>query len=438
MNLSGYKLDICLLGTTLLILNAIIYIDVRHFAVRGLHSQLEESIELSKSIVNEFKLPRTAFYPPGIPILLGFIQFLGLEDIDPFAFNAVLLNAGTFVFYVLSKRIMATTLYSFLSVLLMTVNPYFVSTALLGRDVASEFLFSGLVFLSLFAYYKASSKTWRKAVLLFLAILTTSVALSLARVTCFFVVSATLALSIVVFRPGRIFFFSLLIAFVCFTLLFMYYNYRLVGSFTLSTNSGINLYIGNHPLYLHGHPHYDIDVFLGKERIKRELEETRANSMTETEEDAYFRKKAVEFIKSDIRGFLYRILVKSVWHWFNVEIVPNYTCHAYFDSEKDMIILESKINFLTNLAYVIYKICYLPLFILSIFFLFNGRIDRLLVVFYMPYLALWPIVALTFPDTRFKIVAEVCVLVPMMYSVCYWRRRLGQNAAGAGRVPHDV
>lgn len=438
MNLSRHKLDIALLVIILAVLNTIVYIDIRHFAVRGLESQLTESIDLSLSIVNEWELPETAFYPPGVPILLAVVQFLGVKNIDPYVFNAVTINVGALVFYLLSRRVIGNSLYSFAAVLLMILNPYFVCTALLSRDVASEFFFSGLLFLLLFVYYKNTPRNKNTILLLFLSILLTAIVLALVRATDFFVVFFIFVVSIFIHKAGKNFFCALSIAFACFTLFFMYQNYKRVGAFSLSTNSGINLYIGNHPLYLHGHPHYDIDVFLGTERIKNEMREAGTDSLPESEEDAYFRRKSIEFIRADNLAFLYRVLVKSVWHWFNLEIIPNYTSSAYFDGETDTIIVQSRINMLTSLAYVMYKFLYLPLFVISMAFLWKGRIDKLLIAFYMPYVALWPVVVLAFPDTRFKIVAEVCVLIPMIYSLCYKKQGAESKVGDCSKVPHGV
>ncbi|MFH1744023.1 MAG: hypothetical protein ABIH23_33885 [bacterium] len=417
MKTNIHKSDILLFLVILLFLNAIIYIDVRHFAVRGLRSQLEESIELSSSIVHEHRLPQTAFYPPGVPILLAAVRFLGCTNINPYVFNGIMLNLGAFVFYLLSRVVIGSLFCSFAAVLLMILNPYFVCTALLSRDGATEYFFTALLFLILFTFYKQTSVSRKSVIFLFLALFLTAAALGLVRVTGFFVAFAIFAVSIFIHKSSKLFFGLLTAAFACFTLLFMLYNYALVGSFSLSTNSGINLYIGNHPLYLHGHPHYDIDVFLG-ERVESELKNTGVDSMSESESDAYYRKKAEEFIQEDILGFVYRILVKSVWHWFNVEIIPNFTVSAHVDGNSDTIVIQTRINLLTSLSYVIYKLAYLPLFIISIVMLCKGRMDRHLLVFYMPYLALWPIVVLTFPDTRFKIVAEVCALIPMMCCLC--------------------
>ena len=75
-------------------------------------------------------------------------------------------------------------------------------------------------------------------------------------------------------------------------------------------------------------------------------------------------------------------------------------------------------------AYLLYKIVYVPLFILAPALLLVGRRWRetewwLLL---MPLVAVWPLAVITFPDTRFKIVPEM-LLVPWIFVMCRegWR-----------------
>ena len=404
----------------LCLLNVIILVDIRHFAVRNLHSPLEESLQLSNFIVENHRLPQTAFYPPGIPLLLALAQSFGWKEIYPFTFNAVLLNMGIVIFYVFARRLLGSVCWASAAVLLMILNPCFVSTSLLSRDTAAEFLFTGLFFLFLFCLLRNAFQNQQVRVLFPVLLFLTSVVLALVRVTGFFTVSLLFAACFLLEKPLRRAFGVLLALWTVFTLLFMLHNYRIVGSFTLATNTGTNLYLGNHPFYLHGHPHYDIDAFLETERVKKEMSEDNAQGLAEAQSDAYFRGKAYESIRSNIPAFLYRTLVKTVWHWFNFEIIPNYTSQAYLEGEVNRIVIEGRIGLLTGLTYIIYKFLYLPLFLWSVVVLFQKKIDVRLWLFYLPYLALWPIVALTFPDTRFKIVAEVCVWIPMIATV-QWR-----------------
>ncbi|HPA47759.1 MAG TPA: hypothetical protein PLG59_11530 [bacterium] len=411
--------DAFVLAALLCLLNAIVLVDIRHFAVRGLHSQLEESLQLSHSIVENHQLPQAAFYPPGVPFLLAVAQFAGWKEINPFVFNAILLNLGVLFFYALARMLLRGVSWAFGAVLLMILNPYFVSTSLLSRDTAAEFLFTGLFFLFLFGGFRSGFPDRQVRSLFPILLFVIAAVLALVRVTGFFSVLILFAACFLLEKPLRRVFGVLLALWIVFALLFMLYNHRTVGSFTLATNAGTNLYLGNHPLYLHGHPHYDIDAFLETERIKKELSENSADGLSEAQLDAYFKGRAFEAIRANIPAFLYRVLVKTVWHWFNFEIIPNYTSRAYLEGGENRIVVESRIGLLTGLAYMIYKFAYLPLFLWSIIVLLQKKIDLRMGLFYLPYLALWPIVVLTFPDTRFKIVAEVCVLIPMIAVVQY-------------------
>lgn len=390
----------------LIALSSIAWLVIGAAHQRGLVPEVSEFIDAAQRTWQTGSLPRSAFYPPGVTLIVLGVRALGITSIDPFVFNFCLLALGVTIFHLLARRLLRNDWLASLAGILALLNPYFVWTAMLSKDTSAEFCslagFLWLMTAALDANASEAQHAGRSIGILLFAVL-----MSLVRVTNVFVALATFALVFV--WPGqarrRKWIAKLSVAFTAFVLAFCGYNYYRVGAFNLATNGGYNLYLGNHPAYLHGHPHYDIDVFLRS--IDRHEELAPLDESTKNRE---YTRRAVKMIKADPSAFLYRLIVKSEWHWFNLEKIPNYTSATQVLSDQGTSGCSAElapIRAAPNLAYVLYKIFYLPVFIFGLILFLRRRIPVEQAVLFAPMFGLWPVVALTFPDTRFKICAEV-------------------------------
>ncbi len=396
-------------------------VEVQLFRKLGLSPGVQHSIAMADQVRLSGSMPRTAFYPPlGMLIALG-LKSIGIVKISPYVFNFSMLAMGLAAMYGMSKYVSRSRLDAFIAVAIALFNPYFIWTLLLSRDSSVEFMFlTVLLWLAVVAVRMPEDSSRSKKCMLGTGLVGSAILLLLSRVTGLFIVLALILMGI--WQSGTVLrrkFFALCgAAFVVLALLFCTYNYFLVGEFTLATNGGINLYIGNHPAYLHGHPHYDIDVFVGK------MKDEEIESLGEVERNRAYFRKGINFILADPVSFIYRSITKSVWHWVNLEKIPNYTSHTWAEkaSGKPLIAHLGSVNVTPGLAYLLYKLLYLPVFIVSIAAVLRKRIDSRYGLLYAPLLGLWLVVVLTFPDTRFKINAEVLVLPAMIATCRTWRK----------------
>ncbi len=216
----------------------------------------------------------TALYHPGVLLLLIPIELMGIE-IDHFIFKSVILFLWLIAAYVLIRSLYGKSWYTFFTVLAMLLHPYFIWTGLMSKDSAAEYLFLFLSYLVLMKLYSSRIRGIAINTLIVAGIFLLLSLTSLIRVQNFFIVYALLGGLLIVSqeRVKRYYYSILLSAMVLFTLLFCFYNYTQSGSFSLSTNMGINILIGNHKAYLHGHPKYDIDTFFKVESIDKTLPE---------------------------------------------------------------------------------------------------------------------------------------------------------------------
>jgi hypothetical protein len=377
-------------------------------------------------------LPRTAYNPPMIIFLVLGLRVLGISSLNPYVFNFCMLFIGLGAMYGMARVVLRNNIYAFWSVGFALLNPYFLWIAFLTKDTSAEFMFlSLLLWLTLHLLHLPEMNIRRKKYVYGGGFIGSAICLSLSRVTGFAIVFTSLLLLIWPLTKGwkRRFFSVCGGIFVVFTFLFCLYNYLLAGAFTLATNGGINLYLGNHPAYLHGHPHYDIDVF-----INWDFRELDGIPVPSSEHYRAFSQKAVEFIVTDPLAAVYRVIRKSAWHWFNLEKVPNYSTHSTLYAKTETYWtahLERHINVVPSLCYLLYKLVYLPVFLLSAIALAYRKIDLHFTLLYTPLLGLWPIMVLTFPDTRFKISAEV-LLVPALVAACLHWRELHQAFRARG------
>jgi hypothetical protein len=395
--------------------------EVRLFQRRGLPSQAEYFFNIAEQIWRTGAMPRTAYYPPMIPLLIVGFRLLCIV-LTPFTFNFCMLALGLGSLYGLSYCLLRAEKYAFVSVLLALLNPYFIWITLLSRDTGPEFLFlSTTLWIAIKVLNMPENAPRRQKYFAMVGLLGSAFLLSLSRVTGFFVVLTVIFLAVWRCATGwkRSFFAWCGGIFMVLTVLFCCYNYRLIGTFTLATHGGVNLYYGNHPAYIHGHPHYDIDMFMVN------LPQIDYTPKNEGDLDQAYSRRGLEFILADPVSFVYRVMCKSVWHWLNLEKIPNYPKQSKIIAQTDtywVIHAERQIALTPGVAYMLYKLIYLPLFLLSGFALVYRKIPAPYLLLYGPYLGLWPVLVLTFPDTRFKISAEILVIPALIAASFLWRR----------------
>jgi 4-amino-4-deoxy-L-arabinose transferase-like glycosyltransferase len=364
-------------------------------------------------------------YPPLVTFLALAVRAMGMTTINPYLFNFCLFAIGLVVMLGMARQLLKHEWLACAAVVLALLNPYFVWTALLSKDTSAELgLTSALLWLVGNSCEASPGRCWRLGA----GIVVIAGLLTLTRVTGVFITFAVLFIAFLISREGwqKRLHASCAAVFLVFVLAFCAYNQARVGAFVLATNGGYNLYLGNHPAYLHGHPHYDIDVFLRPIDLHNEL-----SSLSEAELNREYTKRARALIQADLASFAYRVIVKSVWHWFNLEKIPNYTSASEIEKPLNGEGWEARlgpIHITPSLAYLLYKLAYLPVFILGIVTVLRRKLDRGFALLYGPMLGLWPVVALTFPDTRFKICAEAIVLPVLVAVVLQWRKQSGKNS----------
>lgn len=180
------------------------------------------------------------------------------------------------------------------------------------------------------------------------------------------------------------------------------WNYIHTKTITLSTRSGYNLYIGNHPLYTSGHPIYDIDVFM-QERARNDYGEMR-QELTATELDSVYRQAAVEYIVAHPFDTAYRMLLKAYW-WLGPTRIPMSDTVAKLDADEDIVHLEAAADSFKDVLYLVHRFVILVGILLYWKYGddFSWRRSLLLL---LPTLAVMVIAMVTFPDTRFRLALD--------------------------------
>jgi hypothetical protein len=382
---------------------------------------VSKSYYTPQSDFNEFLqfAQNTAKYPPGILLLVKTVQSIGIP-VNHFIFKSVMLFLWFFTTYFLLRYLNGSGWFAFVTMIAIIVHPYFIWTGLMSNDAAAECFFVTGSFFLVLKLYEHPSEKYLYAVLscagLFMLLALTAV----IRATNFLILIVLLFVLLIYSRDAaKRIFLILFVAFITYTGFFCFYNFKRTGAFTLTTSFGYNVFIGNNKAYLHGHPKYDIDIFFNKER-REALIGHQTKGFSEGQQNSFLLKASIAEIRADMPAFIYRCIVKSFWHWFNIEKIPNFPAPDTYLSHDGTTMYMGDIRVTTSLPYVIYKIMYLPLFIAALYFMIAGKMSLKYSVFIIPYVALWPVVAIMFPDTRFKIVAESMAVIPMMRSLQYF------------------
>lgn len=357
-----------------------------------------------------FSLPRSNFYPIG-PALL-YLPFLAL-GLNAVCALFVYFNAG-FIFYMRICRGVGDRLVGRIALFAILFNPYFYWVLKSSQDSVLQFfvLSAALSFL-----------IERRLVAYSLAALLGSV----VRSTDIFVFAGLAFFMYLRERRAVWLLFPVLYLFVA------GFNQAQYGSAAPSLNGGYNIYLGQHPLYALAHPRFDIDQFFEHEGLSdpQALFGLARTPTNEVELDAKYRALGFSFMKENPVRVLYASAMKLENWLFNFEKVPNLSGEFYLAKNGASIEVSPMRNNLLmgDGAYIVYKILYNGLFAVAIFLVAlapgyvsaNPQIPLLLPMFFVA-----PVILLTFPDTRFKIVYEV-LAVP---AILVFAREAGARLGG--------
>jgi 4-amino-4-deoxy-L-arabinose transferase-like glycosyltransferase len=240
----------------------------------------------------------TAFWPPAYPFLLSRIYVLFGHTPELAAYLNVLLGTSIpLLGYLIVRKIWNESLARWTAVILVL----FPSQILFTHLLASEFLFTPLLLLSIWLFLSFDRRLtgrWYKiivgGILLGLASLTRAVSklLLILIIPFWWWESKHLERS---FRYGLLAFLGFSMAVVP----WMIRNHYTVGSASINTNVGINLYIGNQPMSGMGYQQYLADDFEAQ------------NPLLEAYTDSLSWQLAVDYIYDNPGLFLYRCVLKT-------------------------------------------------------------------------------------------------------------------------------
>ena len=292
---------------TLAVAATVVSVDLAVISHRGLTPTISSNVRFAEESYESGSFDQPSTHPPLLTAMLLSLRYLGL-GVNPWAFSLAFLAAGTAALWGLSRYLLGRTELAFAVVLLALVNPFFVWVGLLYRDAAAALLF---VTLAIWAALKIGDRvrsgqegsSARATWVLGASALAAGVLLALTRGSGIFISAAVFVIAFLIARrrSERKLWIVVALSFVGFVALYAAYNQARVGVFTVSTNNGFNLYLGNHPSYLHAHPLYDVDVFLGAAASAEGFDK-----LSEADRDRAYTRKAWQFIKDDPVAFLYR------------------------------------------------------------------------------------------------------------------------------------
>lgn len=368
----------------------------------------------AESMLATGPIPNIDAYPPLLRMIYwGAMKTFHVSSLNPWiVYTLGFFLAGGAFYWLLTQLNLSAKTQKWIFLLGM-LNPYFVWLTLTSKDTAFEaffsFLFFGLVFKRVHTQEDAPVRT--RSVILLVAVALLGL---LTRLTTIFP-ALLVCVMLAIFLRGtrRKEFVTVSVGVLLIALGYAGIHARAYGSFSLSNTFAPNFYFGNHPLYDYAHPRNDLDIFL-------------PNSLDESvfqgpDSSKKLISLGVERIIHQPSAFAVRIIEKSLWHWFNFEKIPNLSSNTMvLSATNDQLVLRvTPIRYFEMLPYLLYKLLYVPAFFFALLALAALR-DRKLFSFTLllvPLLALWPIVVLTFPDTRFKIVGEM-MAVPFIWIAC--------------------
>ncbi|MFN7951103.1 MAG: hypothetical protein U0610_05225 [bacterium] len=381
---------------------------------------------------------RTAYYPSGIYWLDRALHGLGFRDTVVLG-KAILLALGLGALALAARRSLGPGWAAWWVMMAAALHPRLCYDAMSYRDTAGELagLGGGLLALTYLAFPRpASSRTaeWLAGAGAWLAFTLGA----LVRVTTLTTALVVVAGAIVCVRAAtkRRVLAVLLAALGVSALGLCARNARVVGAFRLSTNLGYILYMGNHPLYLRAHPQYDVDEFFEREFLPVVLAERRRDAGEavddETASDRWFSQEAIAMIERAPAAFVYRLVLKSYWYWFGIEHLPALGDGGHLSADGRAVIIDatdSPRRMWVRLPYVLYRLAFVPATIGLAWALARRRIPREWALFALPLVGLWPPSVLTFPDTRYHLVAEPWLVI----AAVAWLRQVLVGDVDRGR-----
>lgn len=341
-----------------------------------------------------FEMPRSNFYPPGAALLTAPFAAIGVH---PLAITFFYFNIGAVFYALLCRRAAGSA--RVLGLVFLPCNIYFFWLLKSTHDVVFEW---ALLMPTLYWAVAARPLPFAAA----------AAVCSLVRPTD---AVACLVLALWMARAGGTRTWLLTPAFLAALALVNHLTY---GSPAPALNGGYNIRIGNDPAYEVGHPRFDIDGFFEAENNPRTAVERRADGTPrpEAEVDAALRARGLADLASEPARSAYAVVMKAHLWLFNFEKVPNLSRKAHLAADRRSIVLaggQGAASYLGAVAYMLYKLPYNLLLMSALAVLLAsprataaGRPVLLL----LPLFATLPVAALTFPDTRFKIVYEVAAL----------------------------
>ncbi len=242
----------------------------------------------------------TAFHPPAYPIFLGILVFLGLNVTGVRLVNFLILYLTLLVLYKwVSMR--STGLAPLLVILFAFCYPVLFYTAgtLYPQTFGTFFLILAITF------FLSEAFETKHAILggfsLGLAILT---------IPTFSFIPILMLFFALIFQKKRLP-QTMLFVIIAFSSLIPWVvrNYIVFNRFViLSTNSGINLLLGNNPLTS---PNSGVNVDLGRLLITEDIEK-----MNEFEQNEFYTKKALEYVKKEPLRYINLYILKVI-NYFN-------------------------------------------------------------------------------------------------------------------------
>ncbi|MEN6542679.1 hypothetical protein [Parvibaculum sp.] len=341
-----------------------------------------------------FSLPQSNFYPIGPALLFFPFHILGLNAVWPLFFY---FNIGLFLYAQICWRI-ENRFVGRMALLAILLNPYFFWLLKSSQDTVLQFALLTAALRCLIAR--------RLVAYSLLAVLA-----SVVRSTDIFVFAG---LALLMYFQERRAIWALFPALYAIVIMF---NFAQYGSVSPSLNGGYNVFLGQHPLYSVAHPRYDIDKFFEREghgdpNALFGMPRTLAN---EKQLDEKYRSLGLSFIAENPQRFIYISAIKLENWLFNFEKVPNLSGDFYLSKDGKQVVVASlrSHGLAVDAAYIVYKIFYNLLFAVALFLaamapryaLRSPYLPLLLPMFFVA-----PVILLTFPDTRFKIVYEVLAL----------------------------
>jgi len=346
-------------------------------------------------------------YSP-LPLIITWLwqQIFGLSALSVFAFLFITGSLTTFLVLQGIQRLFNQHVITIWTGYALVLSPYLTWSIYVNRDITLDML--GVALLMQVAIHIYQKREIRFIVLLgFAGALATSI-----REPNLLIVPAIL---VIFWFTRHIKLMDILIAIIALIIgliPLLTFNYIATDTITLSSRTGINLFIGNHPMYLAGHPQYDIDLFFASCATAQFQQSGFANS------NDYYSQAAQQFIGEDIIGFTYRSILKAYW-WVGLGRVPQSDQRASLTSDCQTIQFNiTTPNPIKEVAYMLHRtFLFIGLFA-YIRYQRNKGFEAILLL--LPLFAIMPIVMITFPDTRFRLAVDGWTYAIAMAGWFWW------------------